>query len=399
MDKNLKEEILNLRSVIEFSDLETIYNSKELKFFGKNNQTKNPFEIIVGKLGNIFLLTALVGILATKPNFISEIFENFTYNSQGIYGVRLIQQGELKLILVDDNFPVLDKQNTPAFSYTKKEIWLPILEKGLAKLNGKCIAKSLYGTPYEAFNTISFAPSYFFMHKKFIKKNRSDVIWLKILDACAKKYAICASTEEIVDCVDCTGGDKRSAVGDANSNDKDVSSFMGNQSNFSHAQLNVNDQGIRDLNSPYMIDKNLSFTVLEAHEYEDNKILKIWNPKYDELPEWQGQFSHESEEWSLEMEEYVKYENAPGIFYPTFDEFLKYFSWTYICKIEENFLYRSLKSKEFFNNENKKNNDKYYIDNLGNVNFEKLNINNDNDNDKSKSKSKTEGENYNCNFF
>jgi hypothetical protein len=80
-------------------------------------------------------------------------------------------------------------------------------------------------------------------------------------------------------------------------------------------------------------------------------------------------------------------------------EFLKYFSWTYICKIEENFLYRSLKSKEFFNNENKKNNDKYYIDNLGNVNFEKLNINNDNDNDKSKSKSKTEGENYNCNFF
>lgn len=179
LDKNLKEEVLNLRSSIEYSNLETIYKSKKLNFFGKNKQIKNPFDIILGKLGNIYLISALVAILSTKPNFIAEIYENITYNPQGIFGVRLIQQGELKLILIDDNFPVLDKANTPAFSYTKREIWLPILEKAWAKANGKCLAKTLYGTPYEAFNTISFAPTYFYMHKKFAQKNRADVIWVR----------------------------------------------------------------------------------------------------------------------------------------------------------------------------------------------------------------------------
>jgi hypothetical protein len=379
LDKNIKDFLLNLRDSISFSDLEGIFNSKELNFFGKDRQICNPLDFKIGKLGNVYLVTAMVAIMNSKPNFVSEIFENPIYNTHGIFGVRIIQQGELKLVIVDDNFPVFNEDKTLALSHTENEIWLPILEKAWAKINGKSMAKALFGTPFEAFNSISFAPTYFYLHKKFTQRGRGDVIWIKILEACARKYAICASTEEVTDI-------QNTDKNQDEYNEKDNSSFHGNQSYCSQLELNVNNNQIsqisKDNTNSYLIDKNFSFTVLDAYEFEDHKIIKFWNPKYKETPEWTGEFHQESEEWTIEMEEYIQYEDEPGIFYASFDEYIKFFAWTYICKTEENFLYRTLRSKEFVYDNKSSIEYNYCNDNYKNFDEKNININNSKYNNK-----------------
>ena len=171
----------------------------------------------------------------------------------------------------------------------------------------------------------------------------------KLNEACQKKYAVCASTEDIVDLIEFEKKDEKDGK------DGGASSFSvsGNQSNSSHVGLNFDFKDKLTDNCDYLIDKNMSFTVLDAYEYEDNKLIKFWNPRHEVMEDWKGQFSHDSEDWSLEIAEYVNYEDTPGIFYATFEEYMKFFAWTYFCKIEENFLYRTLRSRNYtFNKEN-----------------------------------------------
>lgn len=58
-------------------------------------------------------------------------------NPHGIYMVRILFQGILREVVVDDYIPV-SPQNTPLFAKPAggREIWVMILEKAWAKLHG-----------------------------------------------------------------------------------------------------------------------------------------------------------------------------------------------------------------------------------------------------------------------
>jgi len=292
-------------------------------------------DIKVGHFGNTFLLSSIIAICFTRPTIIYDFFENITYNYNGIYGVRILIQGELNLILIDDKIPILcDNKKIPMTSYTKKEIWLPILEKAWAKANGKSYIKNLYGTPLEAFKTISFAPTIVHQHKKYNLRGRFDLIWKILLEASLKKYAICVSTEHY----------ENNDLNEFPKEEEKENSSIDNNSN-----INLHNENIKSVENQMIWNLNCNkfFSILDVYEFEEGKLIKAWTPKDEDISEWNGLYSEDSDEWSKELKEYVGYKKTPGVIYLTFDEYVKIFSWTYICKIKDNYIYQSLTSKSF----------------------------------------------------
>ena len=333
-----KEKLAKLRSSASWMEIEKFYNTKSVQLFAKQDRITLPEEITQGKLGNSYLIAAVAALLSSKVQIILEMFETSTLNSQGVIAIRMVLQGEPTLVLCDENFPVrIGKTKKPAFSYCKgKEIWVAALEKAWTKINGKCYAKTYLGTPYEAFNSLVFAPTYFYYHKKYISRNRTDLVWNKLLDAKAKGYAICTNTEEATDPVDFMNVNRENH------------SIIGNQTNnFSNINLNIDQNSAVSNNGHANFDNNQAFAILDIYEFEELKLMKIWNPK-GKNKDWNGEFAHNSENWSRELLDHVKYKKASGVFFSTFEEYIKHFAWTYICKNENNFIYRSLKSRVYY---------------------------------------------------
>jgi len=337
-----KEKLIELKGKLESITLEKIFNTRNLLLFGRDNKIPYPEDISQGIISNKYLISTIGSILATKPNILRLMFETKTFNKAGVIAIRLLLQGEPTLVMIDENFPVCiqNRKKIPAFSICKgNELWVSALEKAWTKINGKCYTMTYLGTPYEAFNSISLGPTYFYYHKKYNSRNRIDLIWNRILESKIKKYAICTSTEEINEPHEVS-----------NHINRDNNSLIGNQSN-NHSHINLNIDNSSAASSSNKLDSNLSFSVLDIIEFEEIKLLKIWCPSSKNI-KWKGDYCNESENWSKELLEHIDYVNTPGVFYATFEEYLKYFSWTYICKNEDNFFYRSLKSKTYFGEKN-----------------------------------------------
>lgn len=336
-----KEKLLKLRGRLSWMEIEKFYNKKNINIFGINNSITQPEEIKQGKLGSSYLISAIASLVVTKPYMIKELFETGFYNKKGLIAVRLLVQGEPNLIFLDSNFPVCIKKNKkPGFSFCKNgEIWVAAIEKAWAKINGKCYAKTYLGTPYEAFNSLVFAPTYFYFHKKYISRNRADLVWNKLLDAKAKRFAITANIEEMNDSTDFSGPERENQ------------SIVGNQSN-NQSNINLNiEQSSNAGGNQNKLNNNQAYAVLDIYEFEEVKLIKIWSPK-GKVKDWNGEYCHNNENWSRELMNHTKYKHHSSIFYATFEEYIKYFAWTYICKNEENFIYRTLKSNNYPNKNN-----------------------------------------------
>ena len=343
-----KEKLAKLRSCVQWMKIEKFYNTKNIQLFIKNEGVTPVEEITQGKLSNSYLTAAVASLLTSKPELIREMFETSALNSQGVIAIRMLVQGEPSLILCDENFPVcIGKRKKAAFLNSKgKEIWVAALEKAWTKINGKCYAKTCLATPYEAFNSLVFAPTYFYYHKKYISRNSTHLVWNKLLDAKAKGYAICTNIEENTEALEFL------------SENPENHSFTGNQTNNqSNINLNVEISSAISNNANASFYNNQAFAVVEIYEFEDLKLMKIWNPK-GKNKDWSGEYAHNSENWSRELLVNVKYKKAPGVFFATFEEYFKHFAWTYICKNENNFIYRSIKSRVYCSNKPYNNEDR-----------------------------------------
>lgn len=84
-----------------------------------------------------------LNILSTQPGLVIRLFEYTEKNDQGIYSIWVNVNGLWKEILVDENVPIysLQEGGKAKFMFTspnheKREIWLLLLEKALAKAYG-----------------------------------------------------------------------------------------------------------------------------------------------------------------------------------------------------------------------------------------------------------------------
>lgn len=108
-------------------------SSEEIKWSVCNNPKIT--DIKQGVLGNCWLI-AVFALLVQKPEYRDKIILTKEISSTGCYLVRLCINGSWKTILLDDYLPCCEETKTQMFAKTLKQLWGPMLEKALAKVNG-----------------------------------------------------------------------------------------------------------------------------------------------------------------------------------------------------------------------------------------------------------------------
>ena len=118
-----------------------------------------PSDIKQGQLGDCYFLCVLA-CLAERPNRIRKLFLDSEINEEGVYGVRMMDSGKIKEIVMDDYFPCHYSQ--PCFSQAKgNELWVMLLEKAYAKLHGS-YERIEAGFPHNAMRDLTCCPSYYY---------------------------------------------------------------------------------------------------------------------------------------------------------------------------------------------------------------------------------------------
>ena len=89
-----------------------------------------------GKVGNCYFISTISSI-CRQPKLIYRLFPSKYISPVGYYEVLLFIEGEWQIVIIDDYFPVDNRNNKLLFGQTSKnEIWFILIEKAWAKVNG-----------------------------------------------------------------------------------------------------------------------------------------------------------------------------------------------------------------------------------------------------------------------
>jgi hypothetical protein len=115
-------------------------------------------EIIQGRICDCYFLSVL-GSLCRYPELIEKLFYSKEKTKEHLYGIYLYLHGNKKLVLVDDYLPYKGKVfKLCAMSKSEEnELWVSLIEKAWAKVNGQYIRIGGGGTVNEAFDVLTEA--------------------------------------------------------------------------------------------------------------------------------------------------------------------------------------------------------------------------------------------------
>ena len=225
-----------------------------------------------------------------------------TQTKEHVYGVYIFINGVWELVLVDDYFPYIGSTFKQfAFASSQgNELWVSILEKAWAKVNG-CYAKiGCGGSPHEVFDVLTEAYS----EQVSVNKNKADEIWKKMVESQKKGFVMTAGTS-------------------------------GDVSN-----LDIEEVGL----SP-----GHAYTVLGVYELDGSrgkeKIVRLRNPWGN--GEWNGDWSDSSSKWTSALKNKMNLSKKDdGDFYMSFNDFTKYYVTMGFAKIHPDYETAVLKIKK-----------------------------------------------------
>ena len=259
----------------------------------------SPNDIIKGFLNDSYFLSAL-GSLCKYPKIIEKLFFIKEKTKEHLYGVYFNIHGQWKLVLIDDYFPSTDDKSFKKFAFAhckNREIWVNLLEKAWAKVNG-CYAQ-IGGkfSPYEIFDILTEAYTEVInlnKNKNLLKKN----LWKQLLDAQKNEFITIAVSN--------------------------------NSSSIEGIGLIPGDTYI--ISNLYEINNGI----------EREKLLKLRNPWGD--AEFSGDWSETSSKWTEELKEKLNYsDKKDGDFFISFDDFINYYGTMGIVKLHEDYLSNSIR--------------------------------------------------------
>jgi len=263
-------------------------------------------DIQQGTIGDCYFLSVIGSLcnIYTKngEKLIEDLFLHTSKTKEHVYGVYIFINGVWELVLVDDYFPYVGygfKQFAFASSQGN-ELWVALMEKAWAKVNG-CYAKiGCGGLPHEVFDVLTEAYS----EQTSVSQNKANEIWNKMVESQKKGFVMTAGTS-------------------------------GDVSN-----LDIEEVGL----SP-----GHAYTVLGVHELEGprgkEKVVRLRNPWGN--GEWNGDWSDSSSKWSsstkLKMSHIKK---DDGDFYMGYNDFIKYYVTMGFAKIHPDYETTVLKIKK-----------------------------------------------------
>ena len=292
--EDITDDDLNGWESISWSRAENIFASKNYQVFWEGI---NKDDIIQGGLGDCYFLSA-VAALCEFPELITKLFLIKEKSDEHCYGCYFRVNGIWKLVLVDDYFPCYGSWGKNfAFSSTNgNELWVILLEKAWAKLNGN-YAKAIGGEPHEIFQVITNAYS----RKIKVKNISENDLWEAFQEAMDNNFIMTAGTS-----------------GDV-------------------YNLNLEELGLAP---------GHAYTLLEAKEVKTSngkeKLVHLRNPWGN--GEWSGEWSDQSRKWTSDLRKQCNnYENKnDGSFWMSFNHFRIYFVVVGICHLYKDYKYSTL---------------------------------------------------------
>lgn len=241
-------------------------------------------DIAQGQVGNCYLMSTLSALCA-NPQLIIQIFKILEISPNGCYEVGLNLEGEWQIVVLDDYFPCNKRTRQPLFARPKEaELWVLLLEKAWAKVNGGYL-NITGGWATEVLSVFTSFPIEYFSHIKYEK----SIIWRKLTEATKKGYIMaCCSKPDI------------------------------------------------DLEQVGLVPGH-DFTLVACKEgivsRENVRLVRLRNPWG--YREWTGKWSDNSTSWTPEAKKvFGEIENKDdGLFWMDFEDYIKYFVVTEICKV------------------------------------------------------------------
>ena len=295
----LPDKVLN--SDIENWDLISWERSENIKrIFYSNNAQPRLDNIRQGEyIGDCYFLSALGSLCKednddSKKDYLKNLLKVVKIDKNKIiYSVKLNINGIWKYVLVDNFFPFIlnenGKKNFCFGSSFKKELWVSLFEKAWAKING-CYARIASGGHCgEAFDALTESYTELIHVQGYV--DRRELLWNKLKKEKENNYVMCAGSKHF---------------------------------------------GLWDNNG---LISNHAYTLMNLYELreENLKLVKLRNPWGEK--EFIGDWSDKSPKWTNEIKKKVNFDEAKddGIFYMSYDDFIKYYAIVEVLKIREGY--------------------------------------------------------------